>query len=100
VRLEGLYLTRAAGFPAGEALIARAALNRLELTGCTLEPDGHQRLDGTRAPIDVSIDLRAGYGFAAAAEGAAFKETPEVVVDASIVGPLRLDRSYTLTLNR
>jgi hypothetical protein len=99
VRLEGLYLTRAAAFPAGEAFIARAAVNRLEITGCTLEPDGHERLDATRAPIDTSMDLRAGYGFAPAEE-VAFKETPEIVVDSSIAGPLRIDRAYTLTLNR
>lgn len=100
VRLEGLHLTRAAGFPAGAPLIARAAVDRLELTGCTLEPDGHLRLDNTRAPIQTSIDLRAGYGFAIPGEETAFKETPEIVVDGSIVGPLRIDRPYVLTLNR
>lgn len=100
VRLEGLYLTRAAGFPAGAPLIARAAVNRLELTGCTLEPDGHLRLDNTRAPIQTSIDLRAGYGFTVPADETAFKETPEIVIDSSIAGPLRIDRPYSLTLNR
>jgi hypothetical protein len=100
VRLEGLYLARAAGFPAGQPLIARAAVNRLEVTGCTLEPDGHLRLNDTRAPIETSVDLRAGYGFSVAAEETAFKETPEVAVDNSITGPLRIDSPYTLTLRR
>ena len=100
VRLEGLYFTRAAGFPASEALIARAALNRLEITGCALEPDGHLRLDGKRADILPSLDLRADYGFTNAAESAAFKETPEVVVDSSITGPLFIDQPYSLTFNR
>ena len=100
VRLEGLYLARAAGFPAGAPLIARAAVNRLEITGCTLEPDGHLQLNGARAPIETSIDLRAGYGFALPAEETAFKETPEVVIDGSVAGPLGIDRPYTLSLNR
>jgi hypothetical protein len=98
MRLEGLYLTRSAAFPAGQPLIARAALNRLEITGCTLEPDGHLQLDGTRASINSSIDLRAGYGFTLPAEQAAFKETPEVILDHSIAGPLLIDRPYGLTL--
>jgi hypothetical protein len=100
VRLEGLYLTRSARFPAGEPLIARAAVNRLEIAGCTLEPDGHQRLDTTRAPIVTSIDLRTGYGFTVAADETAFKETPDVVIDRTITGPLRIDRPYTLTLRQ
>ena len=45
VRLEGLYLTRGAAFPAGEPLIARAAIGRLELLGCTL---GSRRLSPAR----------------------------------------------------
>lgn len=100
VRLEGLYLTRGPGFPAGQPLIARAALNRLEITGCTLEPDGHLRLDGTRAPIEVSFGLDADYGFTTPAEETAFKETPEIFLDSAITGPLLLDRPYSLTFNR
>ncbi len=100
VRLEGLHLTRAPGFPAGQPLIARAALNRLEITGCTLEPDGHVRLDGTRAPIEPSLGLDTPYGFTAPAEETAFKETPEIVIDGSITGPLLIDRPYSLTFNR
>jgi hypothetical protein len=100
LRLEGLYLTRAAAFPAGQPMIARAALNRLEITGCTLEPDGHLKLDQTRAPIEPSLDLRTGYGFTVPAEQTAFKETPEIVVDSSIAGPLLIDTPYTLTLRR
>ena len=52
VRLEGLFLARdPAGFPAGDALIARAAVARLEMIGCTLDPGGHALRDGTRAPL-------------------------------------------------
>src|SRR5690606_21547325 len=50
VRLEGVYLTRGAGFPAGRALIERAALHSLEIIGCTLDPGGYVGLDGTVAP--------------------------------------------------
>lgn len=100
VRLEGVYLTRGSAFPAGEALIARAALNRLEITGCSLEPDGRLLLDNTRAPILPSVDLRADYGFTDPNEQTAFKETPEVIVDSSVTGPLLIDPPYTLTLRR
>jgi hypothetical protein len=72
----------------------------LEIASCTLEPDGHLLLNGSRAPINASLDLRTGYGFTVAAERAAFKETPEVVVDSSITGPLFIDQPYTLTFNR
>lgn len=99
VRLEGLYLTRGPAFPAGEALIARAALNRLEITGCSLEPDGRLLLDNTRAPILASADLRDDYGFTPG-EQTAFKETPEIIVDSSVTGPLLIDPPYTLTLRR
>jgi hypothetical protein len=100
VRLEGLYFTRAAAFPAGQPMIARAALHRLEITGCTLEPDGHLQLDGTRAPINPSLGLHTGYGFASHGEQVSFKETPEVIIESSITGPLFIDQSYTLTLDR
>ena len=65
VRLEGLFLTRdPAGFPAGRALIARAAIARLEVIGCTLDPGGYARRDGTRAPLAPGMHLENGYGFA------------------------------------
>jgi hypothetical protein len=100
LRLEGLYFTRDATFPAGQPIIARAALHRLEITGCTFEPDGHLQLNGSRAPIEISTDLRNGYGFAVRAEETAFKETPEIVIDSTITGPLRIDTGYSLTLHR
>lgn len=100
VRLEGLYLTRAAAFPAGQPLIARAAINRLEIAGCTLDPGGYRRLDGTRAPVLASLALRQPYGFANAPDETAFGQTPDVSLDQSISGPLLLDRGYLLSLNR
>ena len=50
IRLEGLYITRDSNFPAGEApLVARAAVNSLEIVGCTLDPGGSMMLSGNRA---------------------------------------------------
>jgi hypothetical protein len=97
VRLEGLYITRTANFQAGAPLIARTALNSLEVIGCTLDPGGFRRLDGTRAPIRNGAALVAPYGFPAVEE-AAFKETPAILVQRSIAGPLLIDADYTLDL--
>jgi hypothetical protein len=100
VHLEGLYITRAAGvFPAGAPLIARAALNSLEVVGCTLDPGGFRKLDGTRAPIATAMGLAEDYGFVAANEIAAFRQTPEIHLERSIAGPLHIDAPYTLFLN-
>ena len=99
VRFEGIYLGRAPGFPAGEPLIARAAVARLELLGCTLDPGGHRRRDATfsRAPLWPALRLAVPYGFANAADEAAFAPTPDVVVQQSLVGALLLDAGYRLT---
>jgi len=96
VRLEGLYLTRGPGFPAGQALIARAAVHSLELEGCTLDPGGFRRLNGTRAPIRRSMSLAEPYGFTNPADEREFKQTPEVNLVRSIAGPLLLDAGYLL----
>lgn len=101
VRLEGLYLTRGTGFPPAGPLVARAALNRLEVSGCTLDPGGHHQLDGTRAPIFTAMALRGRpYGFAKPAEAKAFDQIPEISLDRCITGPLLLDGGYTLSLAR
>lgn len=99
VRLEGIYFTRGSAFPAGAAMIERTAVNRLDVTGCTFEPDGHLKLDQTRTPFEPSVALRSGYDFTVAAERTAFKETPNIVFDHSITGPLQIDQAYTLTFN-
>jgi len=99
VRLEGLYLTRAEGFPAGDPLIARAALHRLELVDCTLDPGGFQQLDGNRAPIRPALGLNNGYGFTPGTEdAAAFSQTPEIHLHRTISGPLTIDTGYRLFL--
>lgn len=98
LRLEGLYLARGQDFPAGAPLIARAALNRLHLSGCTLDPGGFRRFDGSRAPVLPSLNLREPYGFAQAEEEAAFAETPAIVLERCVAGPLAIDAGYTLCL--
>jgi hypothetical protein len=95
VRLEGLYITRDVGFPAGAPLIARAAVHSLELVECTLDPGGFAPLSGGRAAIRDACALEEPYGFDPATE-VAFDQTPEVHLRRSIAGPLRLDVGYTL----
>jgi hypothetical protein len=94
VRLEGLFITGGATGP----LIARAALHSLEIVECTLDPGGHRKLDGTRAPIRRSLDLRESYGFTDSDEEDAFKETPGVILQRTVAGPLLIDGGYHLSL--
>lgn len=100
LRMEGLYMTGSKGFSG--PLIARAALNRIELVGCTLDPGGHRVLGGTaggdRADIQTALQLRESYGYIDSDDEAAFDRTPEVVIQRSVCGPLRLDRGYRLFL--
>jgi hypothetical protein len=99
LRLEGLYLTRdGSSFPASAPLIARAALESLEVVGCTLDPGGGKGLDGARTPIHPSLRLRKPYGFADPNDETAFDQTPHVVLQRTIVGPLLLDGGYHLSL--
>ena len=98
VRLEGLYITRAATFPATAALIERAALNQLHVQSCTLDPGGFVALDGVRAPIRQGLRLTNDYGFAAAAEETAFDQTPEILLQRSVSGPLAIDDGYRVDL--
>ena len=100
VRLEGLYLAPdpAAPFPAGAALIARAAIARLELVGCTLAPGGHRLRDGRLAPAQPGLRLANGYGFANSVDEQAFVPTPDIVIQRSIVGSLAVDSRYRLDI--
>ncbi len=99
VRLEGLFLERGPTYPAAEqALIARAAVNRVELIECTLDPGGFRQVDGNRAPVRTSIELHEPYGFSDAEEEEVFDQTPEIILFRSSVGPLFLDAGYSLKL--
>ena len=99
VRLEGLFLERGESYPATEdALIARAAVNSVEIIECTLDPGGFKQVDGNRAPIQTSIRLHEPYGFVDAEEEEVFDQTPEVILFRSVTGPLFLDAGYKLML--
>ena len=98
VRLEGLYISRGAGFVAGDPLIARAAVHALEVYDSTLDPDGTALRDGSgRQPIFDGMRLAEPYGFPPAAE-AVFKETPEIHLSRSVSGPLLVDPGYRIFL--
>ncbi|MCY1204664.1 hypothetical protein D9M72_161960 [compost metagenome] len=99
VRLEGLYLAPdpAAPFPAGQALIDRAAVARLELVGCTLAPGGHSLRNGQRAPMQPALRLVDGYGFDAT-DRDAFTPTPDILIQRSITGCIAIDSRYRLDI--
>lgn len=100
VRLEGLFITRGPGFPAASGLVARAAVGRLELLGCTLDPGGHRQRDGQRAPLPLApaMTLANGYGFTDQDEEDDFPATPDLLLQYTVSGPLRIDDGYRLTL--
>lgn len=106
VRLEGLYIARAANFastlPAANRrflpLIARAALNRLEVLSCTIDPGGFQYFNGARAPLLPGLKLTEPYGFDDPAEEDKFKQTPEILIQRSITGAVWTDEGYELCL--
>ena len=101
VVLEGLYLTRATGFAASDALIMQAALGQLRVLGCTLDPGGGLVLDGSptgaRAPIRPALRLTNDYSLSSA-EVDAFDQVPILTLSRSITGPLAIDSGYVLTL--
>ncbi|MBS1912260.1 MAG: hypothetical protein JST22_09770 [Bacteroidetes bacterium] len=97
VRLEGLTIVRNKDYTAGDPLIARAALNRLEVIGCSLDPGGFVQFSGAVAPVETSMLLANGYGLSGA-ELYHFGQTPEIVLDRSVTGPLLIDSDFTLRM--
>ena len=102
VRLQGLYLTREAGFPAGAALVEQAALNSLVFDGCTLDPGGARVLDGSatggRSPLWPALALADDYGLTSPAERTAFAQVPAIALTRCIAGALHFGPGYELTL--
>ncbi|MEW5787779.1 MAG: phage tail protein [Pseudomonadota bacterium] len=98
VRLEGLFLARGPGLGPDQPLIARAALARLEIQGCTLDPGGHVATCGARTASMPALHLANDYGFADPAELDAFAATPDLILQASVTGALFVDDGYRLTL--
>jgi len=99
VDLQGVFITAGAGFaPVGDPLIVRAALARLELEGCTLDPGGHEMRDGTRAQPRPAMRLANGYGFAVQADEDDFSPTPDIILSRTVAGSLAIDDGYQLRL--
>lgn len=98
VRLEGLYIARELNYAANLPLVARAALKRLEILNCTLDPGGFRRFNGTRAPLLPGIKLVEPYGFATANDELEFKQTPIIVIQHSICGAIFTDEGYRLCI--
>lgn len=98
VRLHGIYFAPGAGFPAGAALIDRAAVARLEIIGSTLAPGGHSLRDGSRAPLRPALRLENGYGFTSPGDEDDFVPTPDIVIQRSITGSLAVDERYRLDI--
>ena len=106
VTLEGLYLSRTETYT-GE-LIAQAAVNRLLIEGCTVDPSNAIELDGTphgtRKPTQRSLHLDHNFGFSGPSDAAlkkAFKKAkqiPEIILYRTISGPLAMDDNYELTV--
>ncbi len=99
VRLEGLYIARGLKYAAGLPLLARAALNKLEILNCTLDPGGFSRLDKSRAPLLSGIRIFANYGFDTLNEKLKFKQVPEIIIQRSICGAIFTDEGYRLCLS-
>ncbi|OPY51005.1 MAG: hypothetical protein A4E49_02505 [Methanosaeta sp. PtaU1.Bin112] len=104
VRLEGLFLTRFedVDYEVDERmpLIARAAVDRLEIVNCTLDPGGSRQLNGTRAPSYTAMRLEESYGFDDTEAEDAFDQSPEIVIRCTISGSIRIGRGYHLKLEQ
>ncbi len=100
VRLQGLYITQEAASPA-IPLIAQAAVERLEVVACTLDPGSALTLKppATTVPI-AAMHLDAEFGFTDITEFHTFKVTPNIVLQQSICGPLLMEPVYSLSLER
>ena len=105
VRLEGLYITKDenwdTNFSTSAALIEKAALNRLEIVNCTLNPGGNKLLDGSdtggRASAIPGIRLRNNY-MLSGDDRKNFGEIPEIILQNSICGSLFIDSDHLLWL--
>jgi hypothetical protein len=104
VRFEGVFVTAAdgAGFAAGDALVMRAAVARLEILDATFDPGGYRARQTMpapqRAPMRSALHLAQPYGFDDPLDENAFQPTPDVVVQRSICGAMSLDEGYQLVL--
>jgi hypothetical protein len=104
VRLQGVHVVAGdgAGFGAGDALIMRAAVARLEILDSTLDPGGYRERqtvpEPQRAPLRAALSLPVPYGFDDPADEEAFQPRPDVVIQRSLCGSLALDERYDLVI--
>ncbi len=98
VRIDGLMFVAGPGFAATDPLIARVAIEALDLRGCTLDPGGDAAANGTRSPSRTAMRLAAKYGMSDA-DLASFKPVPSIELTKTVCGPLFIDAdAYTLSL--
>lgn len=103
VRLEGLYVARNKDYADGDPLISRAALGRLEIINCTLDPGGFKKYicgppEINRAPLLPAINVKEPYGFNTPAHEQAFDQVPEIIIQRSICGSVFTDEGYRLCI--
>ena len=90
VYLKGLYFTHGPEIASDEnPLIGKAAVDRMVIDSCTLDPGGCRKFDGSRGNIRVSMKLK---------DEDEFTHVPEIHIRRSITGPLFIDSGYTLNL--
>lgn len=90
VCLKGLYFTHAPQLSKDKKpLIGKAAVSRMIIDSCTLDPGGYRKLDGSREETNTSIKLE---------DEEEFPDVPEIRIRHSITGPLFIDTGYTLNL--
>jgi hypothetical protein len=100
VRLQGLYITQDATSP-GIPLIAQAALERLEIVQCTLDPGSALTLKPPTTTASIAaMHLDGQFGFTDLTEYHTFKVTPRIILEQSIAGPLLMEQVYSLALER
>lgn len=98
VRIDGVMFVAGSGFAATDPLISRAAIESLDLRGCTLDPGGDAAANSTRSASRTAMRLPAKYDFSDA-DLLNFKPVPSIELTCTITGPLFIDAdAYTLSL--
>jgi hypothetical protein len=93
--LDGVYLTCV---DPADPILTRAAVARVEITGSTLDPGGHELREGGRATLAPAMQLTNDYGFTDTNEEDAFAPTPDLVISRSVTGRLEIDDGYRLSI--
>lgn len=101
IRIEGVVITRQ-NAPVAEAIVTRAAVNRLQFEGVTLDSGGHLTLNGSPGGLladhQPALALTPDLGFADLADFPASDDLPEVALSRCIAGPIAMGPRYKLIL--